>query len=160
MQVRKLLSALFICQVASLIGNIFNSFSLYTWYPILLKPSFIPPPWVFGIVWTILFILMGIALYLVFINKKSPYYSEALYFFLLQLGLNVFWTFCFFVLRNPLMAFFEILFLMVSIFITLIYFYKVNKISACLLIPYFLWVIFIAVLNYSFFVLNYVVVEW
>jgi len=159
MDFKKLLFALIICQLAGLLGSFFNSFSIDTWYPTLIKPNITPPGWVFGVVWTILFIIMGISLYLVLMNKENKQYGMALYVFYFQLILNVFWSFFFFTLQNPLMAFIEILILLIVIFLNIIVFYKVNKVSAYLLIPYFLWVIFATILNYFFIVLNYVVIK-
>jgi tryptophan-rich sensory protein len=138
--------------LAGLIGSVFTSSSVSTWYTTLVKPSFNPPGWVFGPVWTTLYILMGISLYLIWTNKKRT--NIALWMYGIQLVLNALWSFLFFGLRNPLAAFIEIIILWIAIVATIIYFYKISKPAAYLLIPYILWVSFAAVLNYSLFVLN------
>ena len=147
----KLTISILIPFLASAIGGFFTSGSVSTWYVDLVKPSFNPPNWVFGPVWTLLYLFMGIALYLVWIKKK---YRNAFIAFGVQMFLNALWSVLFFGLQNPLLAFIEIIFLWAAILITIIYFYRINKISAYLLIPYILWVSFAAVLNFFLFYLN------
>jgi len=148
----KLIIALVICQLAGLIGSLFNRASLEKWYPFLNKPSFNPPNWVFMPVWITLFVLMGISFYLIwskrYINKKA--YN----WFIIQLILNVLWSAFFFGLRNPLLAFFEIIVLWIFILLTIIEFYRVDKVAGYLLIPYIVWVSFAAILNLSIVILN------
>lgn len=146
----KLIISILICEFAGIIGSIFTSRSVTEWYPTLVKPSINPPSWIFAPVWTILFLLMGISLYLVW-NKKN---KIALIFFSIQLGLNILWSIIFFGLKSPLFAFIEIILLWVSILITIIKFYKISKNAAYLLIPYLLWVTFAAILNFLIFKLN------
>ena len=147
----KLLISLVIPFLASAIGGLFTASSVSTWYLTLIKPSFNPPSWVFGPVWTILYLLMGISLYLVWIKKFD---KNAFTFFGIQLVLNALWSILFFGLKSPLFAFIEIVLLWIAILITVIYFYRINKISAYLLIPYILWVSFAAILNFAIFILN------
>jgi len=147
----KLIISILLPFLASVIGGFFTSQSVSTWYITLIKPSFNPPSWVFGPVWTILYLLMGISLYLVWIKR---YDKKAFTVFGIQLFLNALWSVLFFGLQNPLFAFIEIIFLWAAILITIIYFYRINKISAYLLIPYILWVSFAAVLNISIVLLN------
>jgi tryptophan-rich sensory protein len=132
---------------------VFTTSSIPTWYASLIKPSFNPPNWIFGPVWTTLYLLMGISLYLVWIRgaKKN---RTALIWFGSQLALNSIWSILFFGLKSPLSAFIEIIFLWITILITIIYFYKTSKPAAYLLIPYILWVSFAAVLNISIVILN------
>src|SRR3990167_6158490 len=92
----KLLLAIVICQGAGLIGSIFTFNSVNTWYITLNKPFFNPPSWIFGPVWTILYLLMGISLYLAWNTKKV-----SLKWFWIQLGLNSLWSILFFGLKNP-----------------------------------------------------------
>jgi len=151
----KLISAIVICQGAGLIGSIFTSQSVSTWYLTLQKPSFNPPGWVFGPVWTLLFLLMGIALYLVWNAKTTGKTKNMAYlFFGIQYVLNIAWSYFFFYLQNPLAGFIEILILWLFILLTIIYFYKISKPAAYLLIPYLLWVSFAAFLNYNLMILN------
>ncbi|MBW2982139.1 tryptophan-rich sensory protein [Candidatus Woesearchaeota archaeon] len=147
----KLIISILLPFLASVIGGFFTSQSVSTWYITLIKPSFNPPSWVFGPVWTILYLLMGISLYLVWIKR---YDKKAFTVFGIQLFLNALWSVLFFGLQNPLFAFIEIIFLWAAILITIIYFYRINKISAYLFIPYILWVSFAAVLNISIVLLN------
>jgi translocator protein len=150
-KIYKLIISIIIPFIASAIGSFFTVSSVSTWYLTLVKPSFNPPSWVFGPVWTLLYLLMGISLYLVWTNN---YHKKALTFFGIQLTLNALWSILFFGLQNPLAAFIEIIFLWTSILITIIYFYKINKSSAYLLIPYILWVSFAAILNLAIVLLN------
>ncbi|MBW2984102.1 tryptophan-rich sensory protein [Candidatus Woesearchaeota archaeon] len=149
----KLIISLILPFLASAIGSLFTSTSVSTWYVDLVKPSFNPPSWVFGPVWTILFLLMGIAFYLVWV-EKSKNKKTAFLAFGVQLFLNALWSVLFFGLQKPLFAFIEIIFLWTVILITIIYFYRINKVSSYLLIPYLLWVSFAAVLNFFLYILN------
>lgn len=134
------------------VGSYFTISSIPTWYETLNKPFFSPPNYIFGPVWTALYILMGISLYLVLISKKKK--DLAVKVFMLQLFLNFLWSIIFFGLQNPALAFFEIVALWLSIVFTIKLFYPISKNAAYLLIPYILWVSFATVLNLSIFLLN------
>jgi tryptophan-rich sensory protein len=150
-----LIIALIIPQIAAGIGSIFTSKTVGTWYLELVKPSFNPPSWLFGPVWTTLYILMGISLYLVWVKgTKSKKAQTALTFYGVQLGLNAFWSILFFGLQSPLYAFIEIIFLWGAIAATIYFFYKISKNAAYLLLPYIAWVSFAAVLNFFIYYLN------
>jgi translocator protein len=145
----KLIFCLLITQGAGILGGLFTASSVKTWYLTdLIKPSFNPPSWVFAPVWTLLFFLMGISLYLVW-NKKNN-----LFWFWLQLILNFFWSVLFFGLHSPTLAFYEIIVLWFAIFMTIIKFKKYHKTASVLLWPYLSWVSFAAFLNYSIMILN------
>ena len=148
-----LITIIILCNLIGAIGAIWTS-SDSSWYKGINKPSFNPPSWIFGPVWTLLFTLMGVSLYLVWTSSNSNIKLIALIFFVIQFFFNVAWSYFFFGLGNPLYSFIEILFLLVLIFLTAFYFFKVNKIAGYLLIPYFLWVSFAAFLNYSILRLN------
>lgn len=150
----KLVGAILICQATGWIGAIFTAKSVSTWYLTLNKSSLNPPGWLFAPVWTLLFLLMGISLYLVWQGRGGKLKNLALNIFFVQLVLNVLWSFCFFYLQNPLAGFIEIIILWLFILLTIVYFYKLNKVAAYLLIPYILWVSFAAVLNLSLYLLN------
>jgi tryptophan-rich sensory protein len=151
----KLIICILICLGAGLIGSLFTAPSIDSWYSELIKPSFNPPSWIFSPVWTILFILMGISLYIVLEKGiKKKYYKTALVIFGVQLFLNLLWSIIFFSLHSPFFAFIEIIFLLVAIIFTIVYFYKISKISAYLLIPYLVWVSFASILNFMIFWLN------
>lgn len=147
----KLVISIGLCLSVGYIAGMFTSTSVDTWYPTLVKPSFTPPDWVFGPVWTILYIMMGIALYRVW---NSSHNKVAITFFILQLALNFLWSFLFFGLKNPLLAFLEIVSLLVMIALTLWHFYPISRAAAFLLIPYLLWVGFASVLNFHIYWLN------
>lgn len=147
----KLIISILLSFLASAVGSLFTAGSVSTWYTTLVKPGFNPPNWVFGPVWTILYLMIGISLYLVWIKKLN---KTAFIIFIIQLFLNALWSILFFGIRSPLYAFIEIILLWIAILITIIYFYRINKISAYLLIPYILWVSFAAVLNFAVFMLN------
>lgn len=109
------------------------------WYQALNKPILTPPSWVFGPVWTILYILMGIALYL-FIKAKSPYSKKSgLLIFFTQLALNLSWTTIFFIYQEIQAAMIICIILLILVIINIQQFFKISKTAAYLLIPYFLW---------------------
>lgn len=138
--------------MAGIVGSVFTTPAISSWYKNLAKPIFNPPNWIFGPVWSVLFLLMGISLYLVL--QKRPVKSEEIKIFSIQLGLNVLWTIIFFYFMSPIAAFIEILILWLAIFLTIKAFYKVSKNSAYLLLPYIIWVSFALLLNLSVVVLN------
>jgi len=151
----KLIVAVVLCQLAGIIGSIFTVSAINGWYSTIEKPLFNPPNWIFAPVWTTLFLLMGISLYLIWekgIQKKEI--KTAVSVFGLQLALNVLWSVLFFGLKNPFFAFIEIILLWVTILATTILFYRISKKAGLLLIPYLLWVTFAAFLNYSIWMLN------
>jgi benzodiazapine receptor len=97
-----LLGSILLCEAAGLIGGIFTAQSVKTWYVELVKPAFNPPGWLFGPVWITLYLLMGIALYLIWQKGgETQYFRSALIVFFVQLILNALWSFIFFGLRNP-----------------------------------------------------------
>jgi benzodiazapine receptor len=151
----KLAFSVFICLLAGFGGSIATMPSIPTWYAGLQKPAFNPPNWIFAPVWTALFVMMGIAAYLVWDKgpeKKSVRVSLAVFGF--QLFLNMLWSFLFFYIHSPLLAFFEIILLWLAILLTIIYFYRISRPASYLLVPYILWVSFASVLNLSIFLLN------
>ena len=117
------------------------------------KPSLSPPGWLFPIVWTILYILMGIASYLIY---TSHYYNKnnALFTYEIQLILNFFWSIIFFNLEAYFLAFIWLVILWIFILLTTIQFYNINKTAGYLLIPYLIWVTFAGYLNLMIFLLN------
>lgn len=148
----KLAASIIIPLAAGFIGSLFTTSSIPTWYSALNKPSFSPPNWIFFPVWTVLYILMGIALYVVW--QKGTNVKAAMSIFGTQLALNVLWPIIFFGMRSPFYALIEILVLWVSIALTIRAFWKISKTAGNLLIPYILWVSFAAFLNYSVWMLN------
>ena len=154
-KVVKLIASIVICQLAGIIGSFFTVSSIPDWYSALRKSSLNPPDWVFGPVWTVLFLLMGISLYLVWDKGlKEKNVKRGLVFFGVQLSLNTLWSIIFFGLKSPTLAFIEIFILWIAILFTIIEFYRISKPAAYLLVPYFMWVSFAIFLNYSIVVLN------
>ncbi|MCC7552480.1 tryptophan-rich sensory protein [Candidatus Micrarchaeota archaeon] len=150
-----LIGFIILCLLAGIIGSIFTTQNIPTWYESINKPSFNPPNWVFGPVWTILYVLMGISAYLIYskgIKKKEV--KLALIIFGIQLVLNTLWSILFFGLTSPLFGLICIIFLWLFIVLIMKLFYKLDKKAAYLLIPYILWVSFATILNYYIFILN------
>ena len=126
-----------------------------SWYPTLAKPSFNPPAWVFGPTWTVLYILMGVALFLVWRQGLGTLGVRlALTVFAVQLVLNALWSILFFGMQSPAWAFAEILLLWLAIVATLWAFRRVTPAAGWLFVPYLAWVSFAAVLNGSIWILN------
>ena len=130
--------------------------SITTWYPTLVKPSFNPPNWVFAPVWTILYIMMGVAGGMVWnrLEKDPENVKKAFTFFIIQLALNAAWSVIFFYLHNPFLALLEIILFWLIIFETYSQFKKIDKTAGLLFIPYLAWVSFATVLNASIWLLN------
>jgi tryptophan-rich sensory protein len=129
--------------------------SITDWYADLVKPKLAPPNWIFAPVWTILFVLMGVAAFLVWkkgLDRKDV--KIALGIFVGQLVLNTLWSIIFFGLRSPGSAFIEIIFLWVAILATIISFARISRPAAWLLVPYILWVGFASYLNFMIWMLN------
>ena len=143
------------CLSVGIVGALFTTPAIPTWYNTLSKPFFSPPSWVFGPAWTILYILIGISLFLVWTKKAdSDIKRNALYIFFAQLFLNAIWSPIFFGLQSPFTGLIIIALLWVTIIININVFYKVSKTAALLLIPYLLWVSFASVLNFAIWQLN------
>lgn len=147
--------AIGICELAGIIGSVFTASAIPSWYVILERPAFAPPNWVFGPVWTTLYAMMGVSLYLVWqqLSQGKPA-KKALYVFGVQLLLNTAWSIIFFGLQSPGAAFVEIIFLWLSIALTILLFWQFSKTAALLLVPYIAWVSFAAFLNYTIWMLN------
>ena len=152
------LTALFISIMVCLgvggVGSGLTNASVKTWYPTLIKPSWNPPDAAFPIVWTTLFVMMGVAAWQVWRRRHELRVDRALTLFTVQLALNISWSALFFTLRNPGLAFIEILLLWVMIAATIATFFKVSRLAGWLLVPYLAWVSFAAVLNFTIWRLN------
>lgn len=137
------------------IGAIFTAKSVNTWYQTLNKPSFNPPDSVFQPVWTTLFILIGISAYLVWQKREQiQNFPRTVAIYLMQLLLNLMWSFIFFQVRLIGLALFEIIIFLIVIIINARMFYKIDKTAGLLFIPYILWVSFATLLTYNLFILN------
>lgn len=146
--IRQLLLSIIACQVAGFVGAAFTFSAIPVWYAGLTKPSFNPPNWIFGPVWTTLYILMGIALSMVW---KKKWVRNL---FLVHLVVNTAWSIIFFGLHSILGGMVTIIILWGFIVTLVREFYKVNKQASYLLLPYLAWVSFASILNFSLLVLN------
>lgn len=154
-EIPKLIVSILIPLIASSIGSIATASSIPTWYASLVKPEWTPPNWVFGPVWTTLYILMGIALFLVW--RKGLWRGDvkiAILIFGVQLFLNILWSVIFFGFQSILGGLIEIVFLWIAILATIIAFYRISKAAGLLLLPYIIWVTIALYLNYTLYLLN------
>ena len=140
-----------LCFAVAGMGSALTNLSVKTWYPTLRKPSFNPPDWLFGPVWTALYLMMAVAAWLVWTRTG---WHPALTLFFAQLALNVVWSGLFFGMRSPGAALAEIVLLWFAILLTTIGFAAVSSAAAALMLPYLAWVAFAAVLNFSIWRLN------
>lgn len=152
--IKGLLLSIALAEGVGLISSLFTM-GFMKGYTELARPFFAPPGWVFGVVWSILYLLMGIAAYLVATTRHSSKgITSALRFYVLQLFFNFLWPIIFFRLDMRVIAFFEIIILLVLIIITTVKFFRINKAAGYLMLPYLLWVTFAAVLNYYLWIFN------
>jgi translocator protein len=151
----KLFISLLIPLLVGAVAGYFTSKGVSTWYVTLNKPSFNPPNWLFGPVWTTLYVLMGVGLYLVWKKPDDTIGRNiAITIFFIHLVFNFFWSFIFFAWQKPNFAFVEIVMLWLSIVATIYFFYKVDRTAALIQIPYLCWVSFATVLNFAIWQLN------
>jgi translocator protein len=151
----RLVAAVALCELVGGLGSVFTIPSITTWYAGLAKPAFSPPNWLFGPVWTLLYLLMGLALYLVWekgIRKKGV--AVAMETFGVQLFLNFLWSLLFFGLHSPLYGLIGIAFLFAAILATAVRFFRISRAAGMLMVPYIAWVAFATLLNFYVFILN------
>jgi benzodiazapine receptor len=141
-----------VCLGAGWLGSLLTRPALMTWYERLSKPNWTPPNWLFAPVWTILYVAMGVAAWLVW--RRSSFTAAPMQLFLLQLLLNVAWSAVFFRFRSPGWAFIEIVALWCAILLTAITFGRTAPAAGWLMIPYLLWVSYAAALNFAIWRLN------
>jgi translocator protein len=123
------------------------------WFAELAKPTWNPPSWVFGPVWTTLYILMGVAAWLVW-RRGGPIARGALTLFVVQLVFNAAWSWLFFGLQSPGLAFLDIILLWLLIIVTTVAFWRVRMAAGVLLLPYLAWVTFATALNFAIWRMN------
>jgi tryptophan-rich sensory protein len=151
----RLVFSLLLPLAAGALGGLATSQGVSEWYPTLQKPFFNPPSWVFGPVWTLLYLMMGYAFFLIWnMGPSNPKVRVAMAVFGLQLLLNVLWSFLFFGARAPGWAFLEIVLLWLLIGQTLLLFRRLRTWAGWLLAPYLAWVTFAGVLNFAIWTLN------
>ena len=151
----KLFISILIPLLVGAISGFFTTSGVNGWFALANKPWYNPPNWIFAPVWTTLYVLMGIALFLVWkADADKSIKQTAIILFTLQLTLNFFWSIIFFKLQQPGWAFAEIILMWLMILLTILWFGKINAAAAWLLVPYICWVSFASVLNYSIWKLN------
>ena len=152
----KLVISLVAPNVVGILSSLFTMPAIGGWYLTIVKPSWTPPDWVFAPVWTLLYILMGVAVYQVWKDYKGQAdVRKGLIWFDVQLALNFFWSVCFFWLKSPGFAFVVIIGLWVAIVVTMGIFWELKKKTAVLLLaPYILWVSFALALNAQIWFMN------
>jgi tryptophan-rich sensory protein len=141
-----------LCLATGFIGGFATQNSIDTWYAALAKPSWNPPNWIFAPVWTLLYIMMGVAAWLVW--KTGDRIGPAMVLFGLQLVFNLLWSLIFFGLRSPGLALIEVVFLWGSVLLTMLAFFGRQTAAGWLFVPYLAWVSFAAILNAAIWWLN------
>jgi benzodiazapine receptor len=142
------------CLLVGVSGSLVTGTSVREWYPYIQKPSWTPPGAVFGPVWTLLYLLMGVSAWLIWRNAVESTRRTALLIFVTQLVFNATWSFIFFGLRSPGWAALEIVLLWSSIVATMLAFARISRLAAGLLLPYLVWVSYAAALNVAIWNLN------
>lgn len=151
----KFVISILLCYAAGFVGSVFTRPAIPTWYVTLNKPSFTPPNWLFFPVWTTLYGLMGISVFLIWRKGlKEKRVSIALVLFAIQLILNALWSIAFFGLHSPISGLVIIIVLWVAILLTMIWFFRISGVAGWLLVPYMVWVGFAAILNFYVYLLN------
>ncbi len=153
-QTGKLIASLLLPTGIGGIAGMFTTEAIPGWYATLKQPSFNPPNWVFGPVWTTLYIILGISLFLIWKLESGKERNQAMLIFMLQLLLNFCWSFFFFYFKMIGVAMADIVALWVMIVVMLVRFYKLKPVAAYINIPYLLWVTFASALNMAYFFLN------
>ncbi|MFZ9661302.1 MAG: TspO/MBR family protein [Chitinophagaceae bacterium] len=146
------LSVLF-CVILGSLGGLFTISEIKGWYSTIQKPSWNPPNWIFGPVWTTLYTLMGISFGLI-LSSKGPEKKKSIQFFVTQFLFNLLWSYIFFNQHMIGLAFLNILLMLTFILLTIFSFNRISKLAAILLIPYVSWVSFAAILNFTIYRLN------
>ena len=143
-----------VCFGAAGIGSMLTTPSIAGWYATLVKPSWTPPNWLFGPVWSLLYLAMAVAAWMVWRQVGFSHAGSALILFAVQLILNVCWSAIFFWAHRPALAFAEIVLLWLLILATTVAFRPLSRAAAWLMAPYLFWVAFAAALNFSIWRLN------
>ena len=151
----KLIISIIIPLAIGALSSYFTIPGVNSWYQTINKPSWNPPNWIFPPVWTLLFVMMGISLFLVWKNNAAVRVKKmAIMIFSIQLLLNILWSYVFFKQHTMGWALAEIIILWIAILLTIFAFGKISSLAAWLLVPYISWVSFAAILNYTFWKIN------
>lgn len=143
-----------VCLSVGIIGSFWTKETISTWYPSLAKPSWTPPDWIFGPVWTCLYIMIAVSGWLIYKAAYSHKRSISLMLYAGQLALNFIWPFLFFSLRSPILGLIDIVLLCLLIILTIINAWPVRRLASLLLIPYLIWVMYAITLNAGIWLLN------
>jgi benzodiazapine receptor len=154
MTVAKLVVSILVSFLAGAVGSLVTISNIPTWYAGLDKPPLNPPNFVFGPVWSLLYLMMGISLYLVWVGKNSKVKIFAYSIFAIQLALNALWSLVFFGFHQFILSEIVIGLLVVFVVVNIIFFYKFSKAAACMLVPYLLWICFATYLTVGITILN------
>ena len=143
-----------ICMGAAALGAMATTPEIESWYKTIEKPSWNPPNWIFGPVWTTLYVMMAIAAWVVWKPAGFKAAAAPLTLFAIQLALNIAWSWIFFGMHQPGWAFAEIVILWLAIVATTVAFFRCSKVAGWLMVPYLAWVSFASVLNFTLWRLN------
>ena len=147
-----LAALILLCLVVGAIGGFSSASAIDSWYRTIAKPSWTPPDYVFGPVWTVLYIMMAVAAWLVW--KTRDRVTPAMTLFYVQLALNLAWTLLFFGAQSPGLALIEVAFLWTGVLLTMLAFFGRHSVAGWLFVPYLAWVSFAAVLNAAIWWMN------
>lgn len=151
----KFIIAIVLCESVGIISGLLASANNNLWFDTLNKPTWNPPAYLFGPVWTTLYLLMGISLGLIWNSKATEESKRNAYFlFAIQLFLNFWWSIFFFNFHSPALALLDIILMVITIILTILSFSAFSKIASWLLVPYIAWVSFATILNFSIWNLN------
>jgi tryptophan-rich sensory protein len=153
-KIAMLFSLIVICFFVELMGDWWTRYSVSTWYPTLKKPAWTPPGYLFGPVWSMLYLLMAIAMWLVWQTETALSKTSSYVLFGVGLFLNLLWSFFFFRLQNPSLALLNLIALDIIVIATIFSFYPINRLAALLFVPYLIWIVFATALNVAIVFLN------
>lgn len=140
--------------IVEILGGIMTRPGLIEWYPTLKKPFWTPPAWIFAPVWTVLYLMMSVAFFLVWRRRKHPLFKAAAWLWGIQLFLNLIWSGLFFSFQNAFLGLIDLILLAFSLFATVIVFWKISNWAGILMMPYLLWLLYAMSLNLAIWWMN------
>jgi translocator protein len=136
-------------------SSYFTMQGLESWYPLLEKPPWNPPSWVFAPVWFVFYLVIAFSVWIIYLSDGSPLNKMYCYVItVIQLAINFFWSYFFFTLQSPFWGLMDIFALIISIVLTIFFYARVSKNAAYMLVPYLVWVCFATSLNWAIYALN------
>jgi benzodiazapine receptor len=139
---------------AGAIGSFFTVRAIPTWYALLDKPTYVPAEWIFSVVWTALYCLMGVAFFFVWLQKPSRERTRAFWFYGVTLALTALWPVVFFAMHQICLGFVIMVVVSIMAAITIVVFWRISKLAAWLFVPLLGWLLFATLLNFSIWQLN------